>query len=130
MPGTPARIHRALVTRVEALGPGLIRVTLGGGDLTDYPTTGSPDAYVRLFLPDAPDGEPWRPRVHGRGLGVRRRRRTVPDAHPRHPRAPAGEVDIDFVRHDDGLAAEWAGAVLPGGAVGISRPFAQFTVDP
>lgn len=44
------RIHLGVVTRTLRLGPGMVRVTLGGEDMRDYPTTGVGDEYVRLFF--------------------------------------------------------------------------------
>ncbi|MGO3832559.1 MAG: siderophore-interacting protein [Microbacteriaceae bacterium] len=125
-PPSPPRVHRAIVLETEALSPGMMRVTLGGPDLGDYPTTGSPDEYVRLFFADEPTAEPRLPRVVGRGWeypeGVapaEMRTYTIRSHTP-------GRVTIDFVRHSGGLAADWAERVRPGGAVGLSRPFAQF----
>ena len=94
------RIHRAVVTGVKQLGPGMIRVTLGGDDLLDYPTTGIGDEYVRLFFPDEAHLEPRLPFVSGRGWdyeeGVepsQMRTYTIRDHR-------SGEIDIDFVIHE------------------------------
>lgn len=126
MPETPARVHRAEVLANTILSPSLRRITLGGADLSDYPTTASPDEYVRLFFPDADGAEPRLPRVVGRGWEFREgvapspmRTYTVRAHRP-------GEIDIDFVRHRGGLAAKWADDAVPGSPLGVSRPFAQF----
>lgn len=80
----------------------MIRVTLGGDDLLDYPTTGIGDEYVRLFFPDEAHLEPRLPFVSGRGWdyeeGVepsQMRTYTIRDHRP-------GEIDIDFVIHEGG----------------------------
>lgn len=122
------RIHRAIVRSISELGPGMLRITLAGDGMCDYPTTHSPDEYVRLFFPDVPEQEPRLPRAHGRGWeydeGVApsiMRTYTIRAHRP-------GEVDIDFVRHEGGFAAAWAERVEPDGVIGLSTPFAQFVI--
>ncbi|PPG32735.1 hypothetical protein C5B97_02965 [Pseudoclavibacter sp. RFBB5] len=116
------RIHRAVVTGVRQLGPGMIRVTLGGDDLHDYPTTGIGDEYVRLFFPDEAHLEPHLPFVSGRGWdyeeGVepsQMRTYTIRDHRP-------GEIDIDFVIHEGGIASTWVLGAKPGYVLGINPP--------
>ncbi|MDR6175093.1 NADPH-dependent ferric siderophore reductase [Nocardioides zeae] len=120
------RIHRAQVTAVRQLTPGLVRVTLGGPDLTDYPTTGIGDEYVRLFFPDTPDSEPRLPHVTDRGWewdeGVEPAAMRVYTV--RHHRA--GEVDLDFVVHEGGIAAAWAQQVAVGQVVGLNAPYGLY----
>ena len=109
------RIHAAEVTDVRRLGPGMVRVSFGGHDMQDYPTTGVGDEYVRLFFPDEPDGEVRMPFVADRGWdypeGVEpsQMRTYTIRAHR------GGEVDIDFVVHEGGIAAD-------SGAAGRARP--------
>lgn len=67
MDAPTARVYRAEVCQKTVLSPGMMRVVLGGSDLADYPTTGSPDEYVRLFFPDVPGEEPRIPWAVGRG---------------------------------------------------------------
>ena len=61
------RIHRAEVTDAQRLGPGMVRVSFGGADLRDFPTTGVGDEYVRLFFPEDPDEVPGLPHMSGNG---------------------------------------------------------------
>jgi NADPH-dependent ferric siderophore reductase len=120
------RIHAAEVTGARRIGPGMVRVTLGGPDMHDYPTTGVGDEYVRLFLPDEPDGEVRMPFVTDRGWdfpeGVEpaQMRTYTIRAHR------AGEVDIDFVVHEGGLAADWALSARPGRRVALNPPQALY----
>ncbi|CAM3631375.1 siderophore-interacting protein [Occultella aeris] len=100
----------------------MIRIRLGGPDMADYPTTGIGDEYVRVFFPDTPDEEPRLPFVTERGWdfseGVEpsaMRTYTIRDHRP-------GAVDIDFVAHPGGVAADWALAAQVGQAVGINPP--------
>ncbi|GAA1291718.1 MULTISPECIES: siderophore-interacting protein [Brachybacterium] len=116
------RIHAAEVTGARRLGPGMIRISLGGPDMLDYPTTGVGDEYVRIFFPDEPDVEVRMPFVADRGWdypeGVEpsEMRTYTIRAHR------AGEVDIDFVVHEGGLAADWALQAVPGQRVALNPP--------
>jgi len=120
--GYEPRIHRAVVTGSRRVGQGMLRVTLGGPDMHDYPTTGVGDEYVRLFFPDAPDEEVRLPFVADRGWDY------APGVEPSQMRTYTirahrpGEVDIDFVEHDGGIAAAWAAQARSGQEVGINPP--------
>ncbi|MBQ0825920.1 siderophore-interacting protein [Streptomyces tagetis] len=117
------RIHRAEVLGVERSGPGMVRVRFGGTDLRDYPTTGIGDEYVRMFFPDRPDEEVRLPRIttvrgweYADGVEPSAMRVYTVRGH-----AP-GEITVDFVVHDGGVAAAWAQQARPGQAVGVNPP--------
>lgn len=120
--GYVPRIHAAEVTGVRRVGPGMVRIRLGGPDMRDYPTTGVGDEYVRVFFPDEPDSEVRMPFVADRGWdypeGVEpsEMRTYTIRAHR------VGEVDIDFVVHEGGIAAEWALQAAPGQRVALNPP--------
>ncbi|MGO1865908.1 MAG: siderophore-interacting protein [Corynebacterium variabile] len=101
------REHKALVKAVERVSAGMIRVTLGGEDMTDYPTKGIGDEYTRLVFSKDPNAP--------------RRVYTI-----RHHRT--GEVDVDFVIHDGGIAATWALQAQPGQAIGIGSPSGPYSL--
>ncbi len=130
MDAPTARVYRAEVCQKTVLSPGMMRVVLGGSDLAGYPTTGSPDEYVRLFFPDVPGEEPRIPWAVGRGWEFAAGVDPAPMRTYTVRAHSAGVVTIDFVRHAGGLAAEWAEQVRPGDAIGISLPFAQSVLDP
>lgn len=116
------RIHLGVVTRVVRLTPGMIRVTLGGRDLHDYPTTGIGDEYIRVFFPDHPDEQVRMPIVSENGWefpeGIepaQMRTYTIREHRP-------GEVDIDFVEHKGGVASAWAAQAQPGQQLAINAP--------
>ncbi|MFI2103938.1 siderophore-interacting protein [Isoptericola sp. NPDC019693] len=130
MPPLPAtyepRIHRAEVTAARRVGPGMVRVTFGGADLRDFPTTGVGDEYVRLFFPEDPDEIPRLPSVSERGWafadGVKPSEARVYTIRRHAPE----EITVDFVVHDGGIAAAWASQARPGQVLGINPPYGQY----
>lgn len=130
LPTVPNRVFGAEVIATSPLSPGLVRVAFGGPDLKEFLSTGVGDEYLRIFFPhtadrgwvslpepsedrgwDFPEGAPEAPM----------RTYTV-----RSHRPDAGEVDIDFVVHEGGIAAAWALAAQPGDVVGINSPTALY----
>lgn len=119
---TQPRIHLATVTGITRLGPGMIRIHFGGEDLADYPTTGIGDEYVRLFFPDTPEEDIRMPFVTERGWdfpeGVEPAEMRTYTIRSHRP----GAIDIDFVVHPGGIAAEWALAAKPGYQLALTQP--------
>ncbi|MFI1018388.1 siderophore-interacting protein [Streptomyces sp. NPDC020965] len=118
-------IYRAVVARVQHLTTTMVRVTLTGGDLPTFTSTGVGDEYVRLFFPHGPDR-------HDLSLPVATETSwETPEGRPTAPmrtytvravRPELNEIDIDFVVHDHGVAATWAAAAQPGDPVGLNSP--------
>ena len=118
-------IHRGIVSSTTTLTPTLVRVTLGGEGVADFLSTGIGDEYVRVFFPhgddpkdvslpmpagdwwETPEGAPEAPMRTYTISGVR------PDA---------GELDIDFVIHEAGVAGPWAARAEPGHVLGLNSP--------
>lgn len=115
--GYPIGVRRARVVRREAVTPRMLRLTLAGDELADFVTHAADDHVKIVFpLPDGTRNDPvpddhdeldW-PRPH-----TPTRKYTV-----RRYDAGARELDLDFVVHEGGLAAEWAAAVEVGVATG------------
>ncbi|HEY0215623.1 MAG TPA: siderophore-interacting protein [Cellulomonas sp.] len=122
-PSTTARIRRAVVTAVQHLSPGMVRVTFGGDDLDGFTSTGVGDEYVRLFFPHPGASDVVMPFVSGDYWdypeGVEPgpvRTYTIRDV-------PApGVLVIDFVVHEGGVAASWALAARPGDVLALNPP--------
>ncbi|QEO09428.1 siderophore-interacting protein [Protaetiibacter larvae] len=115
------------VVRTERVTPHMVRVTVTGDDLAEFPDHGF-DHWFRMFLPRA---------AHEDALGALPRRvdmigylqflRMPESSRPvmrnytvRAFRKDQRELDIDFVVHgDDGVAAPWARDAQPGERLAI-----------
>lgn len=127
------RTHLAEVRRTAQITPGVRRVTFAGDDLTNYQPI-APDQFLYLLLP---------PRGHdeltiGRDFDwisyylMPEEDRPV-GAHytVRHHRPDEGEIDIDFVLHDEpGAASGWALAATPGAPVALWGPRTAYKPPP
>ncbi|MFJ6216668.1 siderophore-interacting protein [Streptomyces sp. NPDC092296] len=118
-------IHRAVVARVRPLSATMIRVTLHGGDLAAFTSTGVGDEYVRVFFPHGPDrGDLCLPTPTENGWQTPQGRPAAPmrTYTVRAVRPEPGEIDIDFVLHAHGVAAGWAASARPGDVIGLNAP--------
>lgn len=120
----------AEVVAVEQLTTHMVRVTFGGEDVAQYVSIGAPDECVTLFFPregeDVPppmtevDGEWWyhgvEPVPEGRNYTVRR---LGPEA---------GQLVIDFVAHEGGVAATWALNASVGQTILWTRPRSWYDI--
>ncbi|WP_156756940.1 siderophore-interacting protein [Actinokineospora pegani] len=103
--------YHATVLRTAHVTPRMLRVTLVGDELKSYQGSGLPDESCRVVFPG--DGEPRRVYT------IRRRD------------AETGQIDLDFVLHDGGVAAEWARAAQPGDPVLLSgSPAGKYAPPP
>lgn len=122
MTGAPSYVL-AEVTRLARLSPGMTRITLRADELRAYPSTRVGDEYVRVHFP-AQGAEPLIPEIGDDG-----------DWHYPEDRYPhiapytirrfdpaIGEVDIDFVLHGHGRAANWANGAQPGNRIVFGTP--------
>ncbi len=120
------------VATTEQLTPGMVRVTLEGGDLEHLSMPDGTDAYLNAaFRPDhASYDEVFDPQEvrdsYPKEQQPARRRYTVrawdPEAH---------RLTIDFVVHgDEGVAGPWAAKAAPGDVLVFSGPSGGYRPDP
>jgi len=122
-------VHRVVVSRVERLSPGMVRVVFAGEGLEGFVSTGVGDEYFRVFFPLDGQTEPNLPFPTDNGYwdfpeGIEpapMRTYTVRDWD-----AATQELTIDFVVHDGGVAAAWALRAEPGDVLGVNTPKALY----
>lgn len=129
------RVRRAVVRAVGRPTPRVVRVTLAGPELAGLPVV-APDGYLKLFLPRPGEVEPRLPPPVGDGdvTGWFRRYLAMPDdARPpmrtftlRRRREDPVEIDVDFVRHDEGPAQDWALRAAPGDHLAFTGPYGLY----
>lgn len=122
--------HEATVIARRELTPGMVRVTLGGAGMADFKTTGIGDEYLRLFFPNSETGKLHLPHIDEAG------RWTYPDGQDaircstytvRRFYPDQGQVDIDFVVHEGGMASDWAQNAAPGDVITLNNPRGLYT---
>ena len=115
------------VVRREQVTPHMVRVTVTGDDLADFPDHGF-DHWFRLFLP-RPEADEALGRLPRKVdiIGTLKFMRMPEGSRPvmrcytvREFRREQRELDIDFVVHgDEGVAAPWARSAEPGDRLAI-----------
>lgn len=93
------------VVRRQQLAPHLVRLWLGGGDLSSFASTGIPDEWVGLVVPG---------QFQSRYYTVRS--------------WSGGELVVDVVVHDEGLVTGWAQRECVGETVTITEPKGSFAL--
>jgi NADPH-dependent ferric siderophore reductase len=113
------------------LTPGLVRVTLGGPELADFPDRPEVDKYAKLFFP--PAGSDLRPPFDLATLRTEVPFDELPTVRTytiRRVDLERGRMDIDFVVHGDtGVAGPWAATAQPGDTLTMSAPGGGFSPD-
>lgn len=120
------------VRRSERVTPAMIRVTLGGDELTGFTGEG-PDRRIKMFFPVPGQERPAVPRASTAGpvWPAGEARPAIRTYTVRRFDAAAGELDVDFVLHaGHGPAAAWARDAAPGAWVGVSEPGGRYEPDP
>ncbi|MBS7696928.1 MAG: siderophore-interacting protein [Chelatococcus sp.] len=111
-----------LVSRIADITPHLRRITLAGQDLARFDSS---NFHVKLLLPPAGLEPAW-PVMGRNGLPVwpeGERRPTVRTYTVRRVDVRAGELDVDFVMHEDaGPGAAFALRAQPGDVIGVMGP--------
>jgi NADPH-dependent ferric siderophore reductase len=109
-PRTPPR--PVLVSQIRQLTPHMIRVTVTGEALADYPTPG-PASHLKLFFPKLSEERPVN--------------RTYT---PRRWDPMTGELDIDLLVHGTGIGSTWASEARIGEPAAVGRAGGSYELDP
>jgi len=117
------------VVRAQRISPQLLRVTLGGPDLSDF-VSASFDDHVKVFFPAPGEDRPALPVLgpHGPVFPEGQPRSPARDYTPRRYDASAHELDLEFVLHGDGPASTWAAQAAPGQYLGVGGPRGSFVI--
>jgi NADPH-dependent ferric siderophore reductase len=118
------------VVRVNDLSGTLRRITLGGSELSGFVSL-SPDDHVKVFF--FPEGIPVCRPANGPSGPVwpeGTARPPMRDYTPRRYDERTQELDIEFVLHGEGPAAQWATAARPGSRLLIAGPRGSALVPP
>lgn len=125
----PPAFRRVAVTRVAAVTPRLIRVTVTGPELEGLAVE-QPAASVRLLLPPPGSRHLVVPTWEGNEFlmpdGSRPAIRTLT---PLRLDTEAHRLDLEIVVHEGGAASNWARAAAEGDEVALSGPGRGYTVD-
>lgn len=124
--GPPRRrrvMRRVQVIRVAQLSPRMVRVTFTGDDLGAFGWNG-PAAHIKLIFPEEGQAEPTPPQPDG-PRPTRMRTYT-----PRRFDPGVPELDVEFVLHGDGPAAQWAAKAQAGQVLYLAGPGPSYQVAP
>ncbi|MFD6895508.1 SIP domain-containing protein [Rhodococcus sp. NPDC060086] len=127
----PEVIRRATVLGTSDITAGMRRIVLGGPELSaftrdgfDFPPLRSPgfDDFVRLFFPTE-SGEVVLPRQRERSVEWPRDPKPVTRNYTVRRHDPdSGELAIDFVTHETGIASSWGRRCRPGDTIDLLGP--------
>lgn len=122
------RFRELTVLRTEEVTPHMRRIVLGGDDLAGFDSPGADD-HIKLFFPNAA-GEIVLPvlTAEGRSYPAGKAPSPARDYTPRWWDHERGELAIDFVLHDQGVAGPWAERAQPGDMLVIGGPRGSFVV--
>ncbi len=130
---TPVRVRHELrfrnveVREVAQITPNLVRVTLGGDELTGFISSGFDD-HMKVILPDALTGEIRLPNLAVEKGSDGAPKPTMRDYTPHHFDATANTLQVDFVLHEAGPSTAWARQAKPGQRLGIGGPRGSFVM--
>lgn len=119
---TPPRLLRVKHTRL--LSPSLMRITLSGDALDDFPED-SDGAHIKLMFPQPHQTAPVLPTLGPKGpIWPPDNERPITRTYSvSRYHDEAGELDVDFVLHgDNGPGSRWALKAKAGDAVGLAGP--------
>lgn len=116
-------MRRVTVSHVQQLSPRMVCVTFTGDELAPFVWNG-PAAHIKLVFPEEGHAEPAIPQPDG-PRPTRMRTYTPRRFDPSLP-----ELDVAFVLHGDGPAAQWAAQARPGQMLILGGPGPSYQIDP
>ncbi|MBM4632585.1 SIP domain-containing protein [Rhodococcus hoagii] len=132
MPDNPSPYLFAPVSDVVRVTPNMQRITLRGGDLRHFASSGDPDERLLVVFPNPGDDAPPRPQRIGTAVdypadGARPEMRSYT---VRRWDASAFEMDLDFAVHEGGAAVRWALQARPGQTLGVTTASGWYRPPP
>lgn len=113
------------------LSPDLVRVTLSGPELAEFPDRTETDKYAKLYFP--PAGSTLEPPYDLAALRETLPFEELPTVRTytiRKVDAGRATLDVDFVEHGDtGVAGPWAAGAKPGDRLTMSSPGGGYSPD-
>ncbi|HWE89083.1 MAG TPA: siderophore-interacting protein [Pseudonocardiaceae bacterium] len=124
------KLWRVPVLRTEPVTPRLVRVTIGGAVLADFPGGGG-DQHVVLYFYPAGAAIPEPLTLESARLAFAAVRPAMRSYTVRRHDPERHEIDIDFVLHgEDGPAARWAARASVGDELIVVGPSPAYQPDP
>ncbi len=117
----PIKIRRLDVLGREYVTPKMVRLRLGGNQIEGFESHQA-DEHVKLVFPDPETGETRVPVRDGDHLDWPRPFPPTRDYTIRSYDREAGEIEIDFVVHNGGLASTWAQECEIGSHIWVAGP--------
>ncbi|WP_343050120.1 siderophore-interacting protein [Burkholderia guangdongensis] len=117
------------VTRVHAVTPHLLRVTLSSPDLADFESS-SFDDHIKVFFPPPGAERPAMPEMGPNGpvFPEGEPKPVARDFTPRRFDRAARELDLEFVLNHPGPASQWAAQARVGQWLGVGGPRGSFVI--
>jgi len=123
------KIREVELLRRESLTPRMLRLTLGGSQMDGFESH-LPDEHCKLVFPDADTGITRAPVQDGDHLDWPRPFPTCRDYTIRRYDESAGEIDLDFVLHEGGVASTWSQEAEIGSTIWLAGPRPARLVPP
>ncbi|WP_454300900.1 siderophore-interacting protein [Salana multivorans] len=117
----PIRIRELTLLRRSQVTPLMIRIVLGGPQHEGFESHIA-DEHVKLIFPDPETGRLAVPTQDGDRLAWPRPGSPARDYTVRQYDRDAGEVTIDVVAHEGGIAATWAATAEIGSTIWVAGP--------
>lgn len=129
-PRNPPKLWRVPVSRIQPVTPHVIRITVGGEELADFPGGGG-DQHVVLYFYREDAALPTPLTLESARAAFATARPRMRSYTVRRHDPVRHEIDIDFVVHGHpGPASAWAHHAQPGDPLILVGPSPAFRLDP